>query len=194
MNLPLIIDNIIPKGYQDALESDMMQSRFPWGFIEDVTYEGYNNNSGLVHIAYDLGNDPSDYFSFIKPLVYHLEQAVEQPIKKLLRIRIGFLYPRNIPSTHNTPHVDFLYPHFTACYYVNDSDGDTVLFDKHIQDIGKEINNQALIDFTEKTKFNEVARCSPRKGTAFIIDGSQFHASTSPKINSRRLVVTVNWI
>lgn len=195
MSLPLIVNNLIPKGYQNQLEEDIIQVNFPWMYIEDVTYNGYGNNSGLVHSVYDFGRSPSDYLSFIKPLVYSLEEVVDKKIEKLLRIRIGFLTPRaDFNFKHNTPHVDFLYPHYTACYYINDSDGDTIMFDQTISDMGLDINSQVLLNYSATTTFTESARCGPQKGTAFIMDGRHFHASTSPKINKRRLVATVNWI
>jgi hypothetical protein len=195
MPLPLIVENLIPKGYQDQLEEDITQVGFPWMYVEDVTYNGYGNNSGLVHSAFDFGRPPGEYLAFIKPLIYSLEQAVGNKIEKLLRIRIGFLTPRtDVGYEHNAPHVDFLYPHYTACYYINDSDGDTVMFDQVISNMGVDINDRVLLNFTQTTSFTEAARCSPRKGTAFIMDGRHFHASTNPKINKRRLVATVNWI
>jgi hypothetical protein len=195
MKLPIIINDLIPAGYQDQLEEDFLRVEFPWWYTDDVTYKGYGTNSGLVHVAYDISRNPSDYLPFIKPLIYSLEKAVDKRMEKLLRIRIGFLTPTsNASYSHNAPHVDFLYPHYTACYYINDSDGDTIMFGETIKDMGLNINDQVLRDFTLDTNFNEVARCSPKKGTAFIMDGRHFHASTNPTHNKRRLVVTVNWI
>lgn len=195
MNLPLTIPNVIPKGYQDALEADLTARTFSWLYVDDVTYNGFGCNGGLVHPAFDFGNPPSDYMQFIKPIIYSIEEASGIPIKQLLRIRIGFLTQRfDEGYEHNAPHVDFHQSHYTACYYVNDSDGDTLVFDKKLDDVGVDITEDKLYNYTRDTKFNVVARCAPRKGTVFIMDGKSFHASTNPKDSKRRLVVTINWI
>lgn len=193
--LPKIIENVIPIGYQNALEEDITRRSFPWMYIEDVTYETFGSNSGLVHAAYDYGKPPSEFHPFIKPLIYSIEEASGIPIRELLRIRIGFLQPRaDNQFAHNAPHVDFHSQHYTACYYVSDSDGDTVLFDKTTSDVGVDLAEENLYNYTNSTQFNVVARCTPKKGTVFVFNGQQFHASTNPVNFKRRLVVTVNWM
>jgi hypothetical protein len=194
--LPKIIENVIPKGYQDALEEDITRRSFPWMYINDVTFKEYGDNSGFVHAAFDYGNTPSDFHPFIKPLIYSIEEASGIKINELLRIRIGFLQPR-INYTgylYNAPHVDFHMPHYTACYYVSDSDGETVVFDKTISDVGVDITEESLYNFTKDTQFTVVDSCMPKKGTAFVFSGQQFHASTNPVNFKRRLVVTINWM
>jgi hypothetical protein len=116
-------------------------------------------------------------------------------MQELLRIRIGFL-TKIVPTTdykYNTPHVDFLVPHHTACYYVNDSDGDTVLFDKFLSNVGDVCNEETLNNYGKTADFNVVERCAPRKNSVCIFDGQRFHSSTSPQYHDRRLVITVNY-
>lgn len=193
--LPLTIENVIPKGYQDQLEADIRHRTFPWLHIEDVTYESYGDNSGFVHAAFDYGKQPSEFLPFIKPLIYSIEESSGIKINELLRIRIGFLQPRPTSGVlYNAPHVDFNMNHYTACYYVSDSDGDTVLFDKNISDVGLESTEENLYNYTRDTQFTVVDRCTPKKGRVFVFNGTQFHASTNPTNFKRRLVVTVNWI
>jgi hypothetical protein len=190
-----IFDKIIPQGYADAIEDDLLRREFPWHYIDDVTNPDYGNNSGFLHLAYDFGAKPSEWYPFIKPLVFSIAEANGRPLEKLLRIRIGFLPKTDEPEhTCNTPHVDFLYPHYTACYYVSDSDGDTVMFDQQLKDVGTNINTDSLREFVENTEFTEAGRCSPKKGRLCIFDGQRFHASSKPKQHKRRLVITVNYI
>jgi len=137
MNDIRIVDKIIPQGYADAIESDVLRTGFPWYFIDDVTNPNYGSNSGLVHPAFDFGKEPTNWFPFIKPMVYAIEESTGQKFNDLLRIRVGCLTPTNETGyEYNTPHVDFTMDHWTACYYVNDTDGDTVIFDQKLADIG----------------------------------------------------------
>jgi ectoine hydroxylase-related dioxygenase (phytanoyl-CoA dioxygenase family) len=61
-------------------------------------------------------------------------------------------------------------------YYVNDSDGDTFLFN----------------EFQNSNKVTEVTlkqRVMPRKGRAVIFDSNRFHASSNPINNTSRFVI-----
>ena len=189
-----IFDKIIPTGYANQIEADLTRTGFPWFYIDDITNENYGNNSGLVHAAYDYGKQPSDWFPFIKPLTYAIEEANEKPIIELLRIRVGFLTRTEI-AQYNTPHVDFTMGHYTACYYVNDSDGDTVVFDQQLAGVNStNITEQVLKEYVEQTTFTVAQQCTPKKGRVCIFDGTRFHASTKPKQHDRRLVITVNYV
>ena len=79
----------------------------------------------------------------------------------------------NKVENHNTPHIDApTMKHYVAIYYVNDSDGDTILFNK---------------DNTEK------ARITPKKGRFLVFDGSILHTGSHPIISSKRIVVNYNF-
>jgi hypothetical protein len=72
---------------------------------------------------------------------------------------------------HHTPHVDQAWDHFTAIYYVNDSDGDTFFFD-----------NEGKI----------MERETPKKGKIIIFSGDTFHASSTPRQTLVRSVININ--
>jgi hypothetical protein len=190
-----ILDKVIPQGYANQIEADVLRTGFPWYFIDDVTNPNYGSNSGLVHPAFDFGQQPSEWYAFIKPLVYAIEEATGNPMSELLRIRVGCLTPTNeVGYDFNTPHVDFTMNHWTACYYVNDSDGDTVLFDQTLDQVGTgNIDEQRLIDFVKQSEFTVAQRCSPQKGRLCIFNGKRFHSSTKPTAG-KRVVITVNYI
>lgn len=192
----LIVDNLLPQGYADQIETDLLSMPFPWHYIDDVTNKSYGSNSGFAHLAYDLGKQPTEWYAFLKPLVYHIEQAQSKRILELLRIRVGLLTPTgDVEYTHNTPHIDFTMPHYTACYYVTDSDGDTVVFDQHLSNTNiTNVTEEALIGYVKATEFTVDGRASPKKNSVCIFDGLQFHASTKPKNNNRRIVITINYV
>lgn len=194
MNDIQIHDKIIPQGYADQIEADLTRREFPWYYVKDVTNPNYGNNSGFTHVAYDYGTQPSEWYPFIKPLVYSIEEATGNKLNELFRIRVGLLPFSDQPTMpSNTPHIDFLWPHYTACYYVNDSDGDTIVYDQTTQEIGLDLDENILNEYVAKTNFTVAQQCSPKKGRLCIFDGLRFHSSSKPKQHDRRLVITINY-
>lgn len=193
--MTLIVDNLLPQGYVDDIEKDLSRTGFQWYYVKDVTNPNYGSNSGFVHPAFDIGKHPTEWFPYIKPLVYSLEQAHGQKIKELFRIRVGFLLPTNEQNyKYNTPHVDFLWPHYTACFYVNDSDGDTIVFDQRLEQVGTEITEDSINAFVKTTEFSISSSIQPIKNRLAIFDGFNFHASTKPIKSEKRFVITINFI
>ena len=83
-------------------------------------------------------------------------------------------------NTHHFPHtdVDELENNIkTAIYYVNDSDGETYLF-----------NEMAPKKFDSVTIYKTVM---PKKGKMLIFDSSRFHSSSSPTKSNIRIVLNI---
>ena len=191
-----VFDKLLPAAYSDQIERDFNSLNFPWHYVNDVTNFNYGDNSGFVHLAYDLGKKPSEWYPFLLPIVYHITEASGHPMYELLRIRVGFLPQTTSQAyTHNTPHVDFTVPHYTACYYVNDTDGDTVLFDQMTKDMSSsEISQTTIQDYVANTEFTVANSVAPKRGSACFFNGLRYHSSTKPKLHEKRMVITVNYV
>lgn len=186
-------DNLLPNGYADQIEADLMSREFAWHYIDDVTNENYGSNAGFVHVVYEHNGIISQWYPFIKPLVYSIAAANGKPVETLLRIRVGCLLKSNRVE-HNTPHLDLMWPHTTACYYVNNSDGNTILFNQTKEDIGDTVNELELHNYVQYTEFTTAAESIPKKNSVCVFNGARFHASSNPEETDRRLVITVNYI
>ena len=190
-----IVDDLLPKGYADQIQTDITRIGFPWVYVDDVTYvdgDKEAGNPGLTHVAYDItGNIYSEYLPFFKPVIYHIEEAYGQSIGELLRIRVGLINPVIVGTNLiNTPHVDFTVPHFTACYYVEDSDGDTVIYDQWLDDTTTSSN---MPDHVKNTEFTIASRGTPKKNRVVIFNGHRYHSSSHPVKHKKRLVITINF-
>ncbi len=188
-----VFDNIATPSYAKAIEEDV--SSFPWWYLNDVTYENSTENPGFVNVVYESGSQPSNWFPFIKPLIYQIADLAGAPMYKLLRARLGLLLPTREPAAPATPHVDFFQPHYTACYYLNNSDGDTVIYDQRLDNIGApEINQELVQAYARNTQFTVAHRITPKQGSVCVFDGKHFHSSTNPYTSKKRLVLTINWM
>jgi hypothetical protein len=73
-------------------------------------------------------------------------------------------------------------PHTVCLYYVNDSDGDTFIFDKTSDDI------KGRRDIFERTKFNVLKRVTPKKGRVVLFNGNRYHSSSGPTKDVRCII------
>ena len=98
------------------------------------------------------------------PLVYYLlhTNGLSNNFIDRIKINTTFPYPNNTKEKHGPIHQDFDVKGLSIIYYVNNSDGDTIFFDKNLK---------------------EIERVSPKQGRAVVFDSNINHAGCCP-INS----------
>ena len=170
-----IIDGILPQTYADEIERTLFNMSFPWYLLEDITYSNtiqFDNlkpekkTPGFMHYLL-CENIESPYFNFLK-IIPHLALGVKFNYNQS---RCFLQLPLNTRQEHNNIHVDNYMPHIVCLYYVNDADGDTVLFS----------NDRKTI----------IQRITPKKNRVVIFDGSIPHASSTPT-KFKRAVINYN--
>tara|TARA_B100000073_G_scaffold343829_1_gene349436 strand:- start:1677 stop:2003 length:327 start_codon:yes stop_codon:yes gene_type:complete len=81
------------------------------------------------------------------------------------------------------PHIDSYVPDsWNVVYYIDESDGDTVIYNE------RTLNDYDYQKYLDKDSFTECERVSPKKGRAVMFKGDMFHASTTPSTNWRPVV------
>lgn len=181
----------IPSKYQDYILSNVTNRAFPWFSVYEMMQK--KSRTTFSHLVLndgpDLpqGNTATEYYNMFLPITFSMSEMLGRPIKKILRIRLGMILPTPWSEPENSlqyqqsgeePHVDFFIPHYIGLYYINDSDGDTVVYNE-----------------TKKSKnYTEMTRISPEKGKIFIFNGKHYHSSGTPNRSTHRLVATFNFI
>lgn len=189
-------DDLVTEREADTLETLFSASNMPWYFFANVNYsspppEGTPGQYGtddrfedsfgfgcLIH----PGSDPKDDRLKYPMLVYQrFTELLQFEATQLVRLKANLLvkaasFEKPKPFV---PHVDLPKPHWVIIYYVNDSDGDTVLLDKTYPDWE---NAQPLHSI------------SPKKGRAILFDGRHYHAGTPPHQHNTRLVLNYNFV
>jgi hypothetical protein len=178
--------NIVDSEYQKKLYNAVTDVTFPWHYLEDTTYERATkpgaNTPGFTHLLFNNNGTQSDYFEMFKPVFENGCAAAGLKPIGVIRFRLGFLLKTryNLPSqpyVYNQPHVDCDFDHYTALYYLNKSDGDTVIFDQ-----------------TEASeKYIPRVDVTPEMGKFAVFNGRHYHASTCPKMLPSRIVLTMNF-
>lgn len=189
-----VVDNLIPVEYQNQIEDLMIGYGFDWHYGPSNVYEDSTNNSGqsfidqntcdsyqFTHVLFHPKiNIIGRHIKLFEPLIDALKANFDLPEYYLSRLK-GNLLTNNrnfVDEKYNFPHVDGEYSHIALVYYVNETDGDTWIFNEEFG-----------------TKFDKLTvkqRISPKKGRAVAFPGKYFHASSNPVKNDVRIVLNFN--
>ena len=189
----IVIDDVIPPMHSDYILSKISTDKFPWFFmptIVDLTSESSDYNiSGFNHFLLENGNKVSDYFECFYPIVISALEQSKIKSKGLVRMRLNF-HSNHKESTleYHLPHIDSFFPHCNMIYYLNDSDGDTYIFNETNDEFSVEYDREIV----SKNSFTIKQKISPKKGRVVIFPGQYYHASSYPKTSIFRSVMNVN--
>ena len=128
-------------------------------------------NTTKMSDIHDLGSDILHTFA--------KKHGIE--IKETLRIKANILNKTNKKDHIHPPHTDMNIPHMVLLYYVNDSDGNTIIF-----------NEKYCFEETPILTIDKVI--TPKAGSAILFDGLTYHSSSSPKNTKERIVLNINWL
>jgi hypothetical protein len=178
-----IINDIIPKSYQDLLATELAQMPWYWfpsssGEVEvDENDKNVVDNVQMQHVFADENGIVSQYFSLIQPMIWFLEKNLNIDVIGISRIKANLMSPYGTTlDNYNLPHIDSpREDSLSMVYYVNESDGDTRIFHKTVDEGVKDLL--------------PIASVAPKKGRALIFKSNRFHASTPPVKYKSRMVL-----
>ena len=134
-------------------------------------------HSSFCNLVYKKETGPlNDLFDITLPILLIAMDQQQKVLKDLLRIRIGLITRTPEPITHPA-HKDFHTPHRTGLYYLNQSDGDTIVYNE----------TQKCSTYTVKQSV------TPTANTWYDFDGAQYHSSATPTKHEKRIVITYNY-
>ena len=184
-----IIDDFLPKDEFNKLQEIVMSREFPWFYVDCASApygafiaENAMETMGWVHIAFSKNNNTRSpmlpYFSTL------LNTIVERFNLEIIRVRPSMKSHKNgfTENNYNLPHVDYFFPHTSIVFYINETDGDTWVFD------------QVFTEMPEPTKFTVKQRVSPKPNRLLLIDGLQYHTASNPINSDCRVIVNINGV
>ena len=126
--------------------------------------------------------DPELLSQILSPLVNEYQKNFTNypNLINISRAKINILTQNSLSKNlYHPPHIDDYNEHWVMIYYINDTDGDTYIFNE-------------TYDGTEKQL--TINRCiSPEKGKFVVFNGKYFHSSSSPKKSTIRSVININF-
>jgi len=177
-----IIDNFLSPSYADEIENILTSTHQEWYFNKNITDEDKNGNLLSYGFSYwvirPVNNSPTQSSTsvFLQPFLLLVKDAIQA--NSVIRCRLDMTVCSGEPVLHY-PHVDCLgQPNITAIYYVNDADGDTVVY-----------NEKQPSD-----EYTVLRTVTPKKNRLFFFDGDHYHTGHSPMTCQNRVLINSNFI
>lgn len=174
------LDSFVANEVASNIEAVLTNYQFPWYWRPATTHSIHTNSDNrkdfqFIHLMYYGGEPQSEFFGLTQEVLTAFEKATKYTIKKLCKVKANllvrqYLTQTELSSTIHTDLDDLDKKYMSIVYYVTDSDGDTVVYDK---------NNNVLISK------------NPVKGSAIYFPSCTFHRATPPIINKRRIVLNI---
>ena len=173
------LENWLPTTLVNELDNIFTGDKVAWIYTPStVNYNEVNKVDGIadshqfVHLLYDQGQPISHLWESVRPIIHFFEYHKNIEVIELGRIKANMLFQdTTTKSSYNTPHIDVHDDGWTSLvYYVNNSDGPTVMFDND---------------------FKETDRSIFEQGSAVYFPSNKLHSSTNPFNNYRRIVINI---
>jgi hypothetical protein len=164
-----VYDNILPKELSDLIEKLVLEESFiPLYYTSNIAKKSSKNFYPAFGATFHdpLNNNFQSCSYIFSEVVYRLGNALNMAIESIMIGRVFVHLPSPTPGL-DEKHTDTPDDHFVCLYYINDSEGDTVIFD----DNGKEIK-----------------RITPKKGRIVFFEGSMEHCSSRPATKTRAIL------
>ena len=184
---------MINKELQDEIEKTIFGKDTKWTFARSVFYDTHAEvtdvqRKSLMSFTKELINldtmEPSDDYFLYSKILDGIQNKINIKINAVLNARIQLQLPllTEKDKVYGIPHVDGRRKekYYVVVYYVNDVDGDTVLFKQTL-------NNATPQDIIDG-KLDIAHTVSPKKGRAIIFDGDIYHSVGKPKTDLRCII------
>jgi len=188
-----IIDNALPTDVFKKLQDEILGFDFPWHYGRRVSPDdGSDANPymiGWVHTVSDLGLEAKYSQELYEDISKALFSTLDD-IGEIGRIRL-ICNTKSEEPLITRPHVDFDHAHQTALFYLNNSDGPTILYNEKYNPV---------LGIGSNEKYNRIknqltvgATIEPRENRLVVFNGLNYHGGTLPVTTARRVVMNINY-
>jgi len=175
-----IIDNLLTKSYLKDLQNYFLSQQCEWSYNDNLTgdesYEVLGSFGFTMRLHWNQMFINSHAGTLSRALIFTaLDKVIEIVQKPHLVVRARADMTLYNPSNHcHELHTDYPYEHTTAIFYLNTSDGNTLLYDRE----GKKL----------------LTEVEPIENRLLIFDGLLQHTGHSPSNHKSRVLVNMNFM
>jgi hypothetical protein len=185
-------DDIVNSEIQNELQTYVHNENLQWEDVGNITGVEYSHEE-YSFPAKVLISETIDE-NILKLINIIIDNSLLKINKKLLkkyRVKINKTIPHifDLKEEYRLLHIDKPERHVTIIYYINDCDGDTLIFNdknnKHLHVIGQGKTKDDGIDFEN---FELTKSVSPKKGRVVMFDGTLWHYGKYPTTGERNII------
>lgn len=171
-----VIDNFLTPSYFEEIHRLLISWDFDWYCQPDIT----GSADGKVGFSHNFFVDKptSPHCALVMPFLFQVKDVLGA--KEIWRCRAD-LTVVNPNKIRHAPHVDFKCPHYSAVFYVNATDGETIIFDQ------KWSETQSYDNLTIKEVID------PKPNRVVLFDGDFIHTGHSPEHHQTRVILNSNY-
>ena len=185
-----IFDNFLPEDIYQKVKDRICGHNQPWYFQDSITsyatkdppLNKFGFNFCLKGYEEDFGfGDPEVRKTFDVLQEFYLKQKTILKKARIVRSRLDMTLYSN-ESILYEPHIDLDEPHLASIFYVNDSDGNTVIYDQ------KWNPEQGI-----KQELTVMQEIEPVANRLIAFDGMHIHTGHNPTKHSNRILINTNF-
>ena len=191
INSYYIFDDIIDSDEQNKLESHILSDSIKWLEHKNITGEfGGGVNESFPGSVIHWETVDSDMLDMVDKIEKLSIDKLNLQFVKNIRNKINKTSPLNISyNASKLMHIDTGTNHIVIIYYINDSDGDTLLFTNKKGNSAESIKDN--FNSVNTDDFELLQRVSPKKGRILIFNGNLYHYGEYPT-KGNRFVINYN--
>ena len=188
-----ITDNVVSEQVFKYFQSLVFET-LPWYFTSTSVEcdENSLNDSSFANLSICDGQFTTDIGHYCNFILLEIAEKLDVRIRRIERARFGLLQPKPGGKYVNKPHIDQPHDHKVGLLYLNDSDGETIIYNEKY-DPTSQMN---MMDFYE-SKLNKTLTVKEKiecKSNRFVLfDGLHYHSSTCPTNVNRRIALNYNF-
>lgn len=181
-------DNFLDENTIKNIENDVLYGKpFWYSRIGGALTDGIHGIAGDQFVDYPLfvnsdmdDNNPTSVFPIAKFVLEKFAEKNNLKINKITRSRSNVSHPA-LDRRHTPPHIDNRDEHYVFIYYVNDSDGDTNVYNEKYDGTSRTQDDLTLF----KT-------ITPKAGLGVMFSGKVFHTWQPPLNTKARCIINMN--
>jgi hypothetical protein len=190
-----VFDNFLDAAEFNKLSNIVLGSKFPWFFGEHVSLDPTDSalikdplaaeTWGFHHSVFEREwNVQSFTYEHLEPFFEKINKEFGFTQQHLIRARLSLKFQKYgfTSDNYNIPHVDYRYPHESFIFYLNDSDGDTRIFNEWC----------SSTDILSPDVFTTQSRITPKANRLVWINGLQYHTASNPIESTKRVIINLN--
>jgi hypothetical protein len=190
----IIDDDFLSKEEIDGIEETLLSERLLWHFNKSILGDTTRKESDFFvdnidqtdsfqfnHIFYADEEERSEYAYIAEEIFKRFITKNNIVSNRVLRAKANITTPYFKKSPF-APHIDYATPHKVFLYYINESDGDTLMYNEKWQKMGE------TVSLTEKN------RVSPKAGRGICFDGLNYHTALPPQTSPYRAVINIAFL